>query len=108
MRDPFAQAAKSVLALLGKDALLRGLQAGKVNVEHGVEVYERSHEGESMFTRSISSILKQYEPKRGDELVLLDSVDGSYSGTPTARYRIDGVFADNGFVVRHVVTPMAL
>lgn len=99
-RDPFARAMKSVLSLLGKDALLRGAPAGKVNVEHGVEVYEKNAEGESLFSRSVATFEKQYAPKRGDSLALLDG-DGNVIET----YRVEGLFADNGFNVRFVVLP---
>lgn len=99
MRDPFARAIKSVLSILGRDALLRGAPAGNVNVEHGVEVYEKNHDGESLFSRSVATIEKQYAPKRGDALVLLND-DGSVFET----YRVEGLFADTGYTMRHVVT----
>lgn len=101
MRDPFARAAKTVLASIGKDGLLRGAPAGKVHVEQGVEVYERNHEGEAVFSRSIATFEKQYAPKRGDALDLLDD-----QGTVVASYKLDRVFEDNGFCVRHIVLPV--
>lgn len=99
MRDPFARATKSALSVLGRGALLRGAPAGNVNIEHGVEVYEKNSDGESLFSRSVATIDKVYAPKRGDRLDMLN--DGGYV---VASYRIEGVFADNDYVVRHVVT----
>jgi hypothetical protein len=99
MRDPFARATQSVLSLLGRDALLRGAPAGKVNVEHGVEVYEKNEDGESLFSRSVASFDKtRVVPKRGDTLELLDG-----EGNVVEKYRVEGLFSDNGFMVRHVV-----
>jgi hypothetical protein len=106
MRDPFARAAKSILGRLGKDALLRGAQAGKVHIEHGVEVYERHQDGESVFQRSIATIDKQFAPKHGDELVILASSDGSYSGAPEVTYRVQNQYQDNGYTVRRIVLPL--
>jgi hypothetical protein len=99
MRDPFARAMKSVLSLLGRDALLRGAPAGKVNVEHGVEVYERNTDGEALFARSVATVLKEFAPRRGDILQILDD-----AGNVVETYRIEGLFADTGVTVRHVVT----
>jgi hypothetical protein len=103
MRDPFARAMKSVLSTLGQDALLRGMPAGKVNIEHGVEVFEKNGDGEAMFARSVATIDKIYAPRRGDTLQILDT-----DGNETARYRVEGLFADNGFTVRHIVLPVAV
>lgn len=101
MRDPFARATQSILALMGKDALLRGAPAGKVNIEHGVEVYEKHNTGESLFSRSVATFDKVYAPKRGDTLEILDDAGGV-----TARYRVEGLFNDNGYTLRHVVLPI--
>lgn len=104
MRDPFARAMTSVRSLLGRDALLRGAPTiEKVNIEHGVEVYEKHNDGESLFTRSIATLAKSNVPKRGDELVMLDD-----QGNPTDRWRVEGQFADNGYNVRWVVLPLTL
>lgn len=100
MRDPFARAMKSVLSTLGKDAFLRGMPAGKVNLEHGVEVYEKNSDGEAIFSRTIATFDKEYQPRRGDVLQMLDT-----DGNVTATYRVEGLFADNGFTVRHIVMP---
>lgn len=102
MRDPFARATKSILSVIGKDALLRGAPASKVNIEHGVEVYEKHNDGESLFLRSVATFEKSAAPKRGDELVILDE-----DGNPAARWRVEGLFADNGYNVRYVVLPLA-
>lgn len=101
MRDPFARAMKSVLSMLGQDALLRGAPAGKVNIEHGVEVFEKNHDGESLFARSVATISKEYAPRRGDTLTMLDT-----DGNVTATYRVEGLFNDSGPNVRHIVLPV--
>ena len=88
-RDPFARATKSILRHLGKDALLRGAPAGRVSIEHGVQVYE----GDAVFTRSVATIEKQYAPARGDALALFE--DDGTAILPT--YKIDAMHADDGY-----------
>lgn len=100
-RDPFARATKSILGRLGKDALLRGAPAGKVHIEHGVEVYERTDNGEAVLMRSVATIDKQYAPKHGDDLVMLDE-----NGDPVAVYKVQALHQDNGYSVRRVVLPV--
>lgn len=94
MRE-FAQMTESILAALGEDALLRGVPAGRVNIEHGVQVYG---DNGAMFERSIATIDKQFAPKKGDALVL------NPTGTPTY-WTLDGLFGDNNYSARYVVLP---
>lgn len=101
MRDPFARATKSILGRIGKDALLRGEPAGKVNVEHGVEVYERHGDGEAIFTRSIATIESTYLPKQGDTLELFDD-----QGAPIGTYTLGRLHQDNGYSRRYVALPV--
>lgn len=102
MRDPFARATKSILAVLGKDALLRGDPAGKVNIEHGVEVFERNQDGEAVFSRSVATISSTYTPVNGDILQMLDD-----DGAPVEpRYKLDRLLVDNGFTKRYVLVPL--
>lgn len=102
-RDPFARASQSVLRRLGKDALLRGAPAGRVHVEHNVEAYERHNDGEARVLRSVATVEKQYDPKHGDALVLLDD-----AGAPLEAYTVQGLFEDNGYTVRRIVMKAAL
>lgn len=99
-RDVFARATTSVLRRLGKDARLRGAPAGKVHVEHDVELYERASDGEALVRRSVATIEKQYAPKRGDVLELLDT-----EGAVIATYSVQGLHSDNGYAERRVVMP---
>jgi len=103
MRDPFARATKSILGLLGKDAFLRGAPAGKVNIEHGVEVYEDTANGQAVLTRSVATIEKIYAPAAGDPLHLVDE-----EGAPIApNYKLGRLVQDNGFSARYVAIPVA-
>jgi hypothetical protein len=103
-RDPFARATQSVLRRLGKDALLRGAPAGKVHVEHGVEMYERGGDvGEAAVHRSVATIEKQFAPKNGDALVLLDE-----AGAQVEAYSVQGLFKDDGYAVRRIVMAVPL
>jgi hypothetical protein len=100
-RDPFARATKSVLRRTGKDALLRGEPAGKVDIEHGVEVYEKNADmGESVFTRTVATIESEYLPKQGDELVMLDD-----EGDPTITYKLGRLVTEDGYSKRYVAIP---
>lgn len=99
MRDPFARATTSILGRLGKDALLRGQPAGRVHIEHGVEIYERNAEGEAVFSRSVATIESVYNPKQGDTLALFEA-----DGTPILpTYRLGQLHAETGYSRRHIV-----
>jgi hypothetical protein len=102
MRDPFARATKSILAVLGKDALLRGAPAGKVNIEHGVELFERNGDGEAVFTRSVATIDATYSPKQGDTLARF--TDDTYV-VPIDSYKLGRLVQDTGFTRRYVAVP---
>jgi hypothetical protein len=97
MRDPFAPAAKSVLAALGKDALLRGVSAGKVNVEYGVDTY--GDDG-AVVSRDIATILSTYAPKRGDLLELVGA-----SGVVEKSFKLGELVKDTGYSKRYIVLP---
>lgn len=102
MRDPFARATKSILGLLGKDAFLRGVPAGKVNIEHGVEVYEDTVNGQAVFPRSVATIEKTYTPAAGDILYQVDE-----EGAPILpSYKLGRLVQDNGFSARYVAIPV--
>lgn len=69
-------------------------------MEHNVEVYERDGQGSQVsVSRSVATIERQYAPKAGDALVLLDD-----TGTPSDAYKIERLVEDNGHTVRRVVT----
>lgn len=86
MGDPFARLTGSVLARLGKDAVLRGEVVDppiKVNIEHGVQVV--GEDNISAHERSVATIGKAQNPKAGDSLV-----------HPDGSYKLDALHSDNG------------
>lgn len=101
-RDPFARATQSVLRHTGKDALLRGEPAGKVDIEHGVEVYERHGDGEATFSRTVATIDTAYSPKSGDELVILDA-----ASNPVQTYKLGRLVREDGYTKAHVAIPVS-
>lgn len=110
MRDPFKRATESILNRLGQDALLRGAPAGRVNIEHGVEVYGDpvgsntiySENASTVFPASVATIQKQFAPRRGDALALFED-----DGTPILpTYTVGKLVQDNGHTVRYVVLPV--
>lgn len=75
---------------MGQDAFLRGVPAGKVNVEHGVALQDP--DTGHITQRDVATILLQYAPRRGDVLV--------HSGST---YMLDRLLEDNGVTRRFVV-----
>lgn len=96
MNDIFAQAAKDALALLGGGALLRGGVPCQVNIERGVHLegldFNPTVERYTTVTQDIASIESSLDPKVGDAL----TVNG-------AKYKLDALVVDSGFVRRFVV-----
>lgn len=91
----FARASQRVLDKLGEDALLRGEPAGKVNVEHNVELNAGmlgTAEDNYVLRYSVATISGTYAPKVGD---LLDHPDGSF--------KLDRRIDDNGYLQRFIV-----
>ena len=98
-RARFQCAARSVLARLGEDALLRGEVVSpprRVNVEHGVEVMQ----GDMHALRSVATFSKADVPRNGDTLVF---VDAAGAPLPGESYIVEAAIEDNGYTVRHVV-----
>lgn len=95
MADPFARMHGSLMARLSTQALRNEaatLRGGPVTVslEHGVAMYGEA--GEVTAYRSIATIPKGAAPAVGDALIV-----------GMASYVIDGIDADNGYVVRVVL-----
>lgn len=98
-RTIFQRAAKSILARLGSDALLRGevvAPARRAHVEHGVHVTDN----DATYVRSVSTTLKGDNARNGDTLVFVDEQGIAVAGES---YVIEKVLEDNGFTVRHIV-----
>jgi hypothetical protein len=92
MGDPFARLTGSVLARLGKDAVLRGEVVDppiKVNIEHGVQLV--NSEG-AVFERSVATLPKASAPASDDTL-----------SHPDGEYILDTLHADNGHSVRFII-----
>lgn len=87
----FQRMTKGVLALLGEDAFLRGTPAGKVNIEHSVQVTD---EDGLVYERSVATIDNQYAPAVGDLLT-----------HPEGTFKLDRRFADNGYSTRFILMP---
>jgi hypothetical protein len=87
----FERASRSILAVLGKDAFLRGeATAHKVNIEHGVQVQDES--SGLIHQRDIATIPTAALPRKGDTL-----------SHPDGEYVIDKLYQDNGVNKRYVI-----
>ncbi|AXY83373.1 hypothetical protein [Acidovorax phage ACPWH] len=101
----FGRMTRSVLSLLGEDALLRGVSCGKVNIEHGVQITGLEGEraaarGDLVVESDVATIDKQYAPKSGDLLEFTADGGGPLAGT---RWRLETMLSDNGFSRRYQV-----
>lgn len=94
MGDPFARLTSSVLARLGKDAVLRGENVDpprKVNIEHGVQVQIDGDEY-AVYSRSIATIAAADAPKVNDTL-----------SHPDGEFVLDALYGENGQSLRFVL-----
>ncbi len=89
MPDPFAKLHDRLMAKFAEPATIRG-GATVVSMEHGVAV--TGEYGEVTAYRSVATLPKGAGPKVGDTLIV-----------GMASYVIDGIDADNGYVVRCVL-----
>lgn len=85
----FQRMTKSVLALLGEDAFLRGTVACKVNIEHSVQLTD---ENGLVYERDIATIDRAHDPQIGDSL-----------SHPDGNYVLDRRFQDNGYSIRFIL-----
>jgi hypothetical protein len=90
MRAELARMTRHVLSALGQDATLRGSVACRVNIEHGVQIV--GTDDNVTASRSIATIASSVEPREGDTLT-----------HPDGTFRLDSLFADNGYTKRYLL-----
>lgn len=91
----FARAQERLLDKLGQEASLRGNPAGKVQVEHDVELSagDPGRSDDNFVLRySTATILSDYDPKVGDALV-----------HPDGSFRLDRLVADTHYSRRFIL-----
>ena len=94
MLDAFQRAGKSILAVLGQDAFLRGETTPvRINIEHGVDVY---NDGQLVGQKDVATIPVSATPRIGDRFV-----------HPDGTYQIENVYQDNGINKRYFVVKVA-
>ena len=89
----FQQMSRTVLAVLGEDATLRGTEPCRVNIEHGVQV--TGGDGMTVLEKSVATIAASLNPKVGDMLT-----------HPDGTYRLDVEAGNNGHSKRFILLPM--
>lgn len=95
MLNAFKQASKSILAVMGEDAFLRGETTPcKVNIEHGVQTI--GAEDQVIYTHDVATISLDNRPATGDMLV-----------HPDGTYKLDAVYQRNGFTARFILLKVA-
>lgn len=90
-----ARAQQRLLSKLGEGALLRGVDAGNVHLEHDVELSpgDPGRSDDNHVVRySVATILSDYAPKTGD---LLTHPDGNF--------RLDRLVADTRYTRRFIL-----
>ena len=90
----FQRMTKGVLAVLGEDSLLRGTVACRVNIENGVQVI--GNDENVIVEKDVATIDIVHNPKVGD----------IFTG-PNGTYRLDALFADNGYSRRFILLKTA-
>ncbi len=81
----FSRLSSRLLAHLGEQAVLRGNQPCRANIEHGVEFADVNDQ--AIFEKSVATIEKVYRPEKGDTL---DVAGGG-------RFILDRLLKDNGY-----------
>lgn len=85
----FQRMTKSVLALLGEDAFLRGTVPCKVNIERSVQLTD---ENGLVYERDVATIDNEHNPEAGNALQ-----------HPAGNFVLDRKFQDNGFSSRFIL-----
>lgn len=85
----FQRMTKSVLALLGEDAFLRGTVPCKVNIERSVQVTD---DNGLVYERDVATIDLTHNPQVGDALQ-----------HPAGNFVLDRRFQDNGYSARFIL-----
>lgn len=96
----FSRLASRLQAHLGLESVLRGEVVDpprRINVKHGVQFTgygseAATYRGDLVLEKSVATILKEYNPKVGDEL---DHPDGNY--------KLDTLHADNGYTMQFIL-----
>lgn len=86
--DIFQRMSQSVLTLLGQDAVLRGSEPCKVNVEKGVQVSI----DDMIYERDVATISNSLSPAVGDSL-----------DHPFGEFTLDRKLQNNGYNTRFVL-----
>lgn len=86
--DIFQRMSRSVLTLLGQDAVLRGSEPCKVNVEKGVQVSI----DDMIYERDVATISNDLNPVVGDSL-----------DHPFGQYTLDRKLQSTGFNTRFIL-----
>lgn len=83
----------TVLALLGEESMLRGVEPCRVNIEHGIQV--TGPDGMTVMEKSIATVATDLNPKVGDALT-----------HPDGTFRLDVETANNGHSKRFILLPV--
>ena len=101
MTDPLGQAIRDILAVRGRDVVLRGESIDpprKMHLARNVEMSDAN--GDVMYAENIGMFHADDAPRKGDSLVLIDA-DGS--PIPGESYVLEMVVQDNGYSVKHIL-----
>lgn len=98
-----ARAMQRGLDHLGEPALLRGADAGKVNLSRNVTLDSGigdTADDNPVVRYDVAMISNAYSPRVGDQL---DFVDGAGAAIPDESYLLDRLIGDNRFNSRWIV-----
>lgn len=96
-----ARAMKRGLDHIGEPALLRGVDAGNVNIARGVTLdagIGDTADDNPVVRYDTARISNEFSPRIGDQLDLVDE-----TGTPVESYLLDRLIGDNRYTSRFIV-----
>lgn len=108
MISAFERMAKSVLAVLGEDALFaNSTQPCRINIEYGVQFIgtdagssSSQYRGEYTVARDVATVPESSSPREGMTFQFLDKTTGLPTGQ---RWRLEKFLDTNGYNKRYVV-----
>lgn len=95
----FQRMSKSILAVLGEDALFSGTVRTKINVENGVEFVgtdgdRAAYRGDTTVDHDLATIGSEVQPREGETFQFI--APGTWDAPLGKTYRLEKLVKDNG------------
>lgn len=114
MIPAFERMTRSVLAILGEDALFNGVTVTKINIEYdvqfaGIDGEAAMYRGDISVAKDVATLSNEVLPQQGRTFQLFTPADKAAGAiAPTGqRYRLDKFVDKNGYSQRYIVMKVA-